>query len=397
MTIDFLKPTSIFHMLKMSSKIRPFKVDIPDDEVERYYRKIKDTRVPTQDIVPRAGTDYGFTTEWATELYQIWTDKYDWREQEKEINQWNHFLTDVEDFTIHFIHHRSENSDAIPLLLVHGWPGSFYEFSQVINKLSSNSTSPSFHCVVPSLPGFGWSSGPPKGWTLQQTARLFHTLMQRLGYEKFCVQTGDWGHWIGRELGANYSDSCKVVHFNFAPAPLPENVNLTAREKEVQGRVDDWLENHMGYAIMMRTRPHTIGWMLQDNPVGIMVWLGEKYNEAADPEKQKSLEWKKHILTTVSIYYFSNCIMTSSLPYYENIRHENFAAFAMKPENRIKAPFGYTSFYWDTEPSSQRAVERTGNLVFYRERNDGGHFACLECPDGIVEDLREIVTEHWNK
>jgi hypothetical protein len=176
---------------------------------------------------------------------------------------------------------------------------------------------------------------------------------------------------------------------------LPQGAELTDREREVQGRVDDWLENHMGYAIMMRTRPHTIGWMLQDNPIGIMVWLGEKYNEAAAPQNQDNDGWRTHILTTASLYYFSNCIMTSSLPYYENVRHENFAAFAMESKNRIVSPFGYTSFYWDTEPSSKRAVERTGNMVFYRERNDGGHFACLESPDGILEDVREIVGKHW--
>ena len=375
----------------MSEEIKPFKISVADDEVDRYYKKIRDTRVPTRDIVSGAGSDYGFTTEWATELYQTWANDYDWREEEKVINQWPHFTTELEDMTIHFVHARSKAPNAFPILLVHGWPGSFYEFSQVINLLTDSEASQPFHCVVPSLPGFCWSSGPPKGWTLQDTARIFHILMKRLGYDQFAVQAGDWGHWVGRELGANYSSSCKAVHFNFAPAPLPEGAELTDREREVQGRVDDWLANHMGYAVMMRTRPHTIGWMLQDNPVGIMVWLGEKYNEAADPKKQKQDIWNKHILTTVSLYYFSNCIMTSSLPYYENIWHENFASFAMEEKNRIVTPFGYSSMYWDTEPSSKRAVERTGNLVFYKERDDGGHFACLENPDGIVEDVREVV------
>ena len=376
----------------MSEEIKPFKVAVPKDEIERYYRKIRDTRVPAKDIVPNAGSDYGFTTEWATDLYKFWTESYSWEEEQEHMNQWPHFTTEIEDINIHFIHQRSKAENAVPLLMVHGWPGSFYEFSRVINPLSDASAKIPFHVVVPSLPGFCWSSGPNRGWKLQDTARVFHTLMHRLGYKEFVVQTGDWGHWVGRELGANYTDSCKAIHFNFAPAPLPEGVELTKREKEVQGRVDDWLENHMGYAIMMRTRPHTIGWMLQDNPVGIMVWLGEKYNEAADPSKQHLSEWKRHILTTVSLYYFSNCIMTSSLPYFENVRHEKFAEFAMEQKNRIKVPFGYTSFWWDTEPSSKRAVERTGDkFIFYRERDDGGHFAATECPDGVVEDLTEVV------
>ena len=144
------------------------------------------------------------------------------------------------------------------------------------------------------------------------------------------------------------------------------------------------------------------------------MWVGEKYNEAADPEKQKRRYWTQCILATASLYYFTDCIMPSMLCYYENVRHENFASFAMEEHNRITVPFGYTSFYWDTEPSSKRAVERTGNLVFYKgkppvhllsvhftdsntlaERNDGGHYAALEDPDGIIEDVRELAAQEW--
>ncbi|KAI1626823.1 Alpha/Beta hydrolase protein [Exophiala viscosa] len=229
----------------MSEEIKPFKVDIPEDEVERYYRKVKDTRVPTKDIVPGAGSDYGFTTEWATDLYHFWTDKYDWQDEQKHMNQWPHYTTELEGNNIHFIHQRSEAASAYPLLMVHGWPGSFYEFSRVINALSDAKSPQPFHCVVPSLPGCCWSSGPPRGWKLQDTARIFHTLMHRLGYKEFAVQTSDWGHWVGRELGAQCSHSCKAVHFNFAPAPLPEGAELMEREAAVQARVDDWLENHL--------------------------------------------------------------------------------------------------------------------------------------------------------
>jgi len=170
------------------------------------------------------------------------------------MNSQPHFHTTLDNVKIHFVHARSPRSDAIPLIMVHGWPGSFYEFSQVWNPLShpTDASQPAFHVVVPSLPGFAFSDWPPRaGWTLQDTAGLFDKLMKRLGY---MIQTGDWGHWIGRELGSKYTESCKLVHFNFAPSPLPEWVEYTKREKEVQSRVDDWLENHMGYAVCMRTR-----------------------------------------------------------------------------------------------------------------------------------------------
>ena len=147
----------------MSSEVKPFKINISDAEVRRYYNKIGDTRVPTKVIVPDAGSDYGFSTEWSTDLYRAWTDKYDWREQEKLIYQWDHFMTELEGINIHFIHHRSQAPNAIPILLVHGWPGSFYEFSQVINTISYANAQVSFHCVVPSLRGFCFSDGPPRG------------------------------------------------------------------------------------------------------------------------------------------------------------------------------------------------------------------------------------------
>jgi len=172
-------------------------------------------------------------------------------------------------------------------------------------------------------------------------------------------------------MGVRYTNSCKLIHFNFAPSSLPKlnhrgREEVTAREAEVKSRVADWLENHMGYAIEMRTRPHTIGFGFNDNPMGILMWVGEKYNEAAGPESQKKRYWTQHILATASIYYFTDTIMPSMLCYYENVRHEHFAEFAEDPRNRITVPFGFTSFWWDTEPASKRAVEKTGNLVFYK-------------------------------
>ncbi|KAK6222667.1 hypothetical protein LQW54_000848 [Pestalotiopsis sp. IQ-011] len=375
-----------------NEQIIPFKVDIPREEVDRLQRKLNDTRLPKSEIVPGAGTKYGPEYSWATHLFETWTTDYDWYAVQDEINEFPHYLTTIEDVKIHFLHARADRTNAIPLLLVHGWPGSFWEFSQVWGPLShpTNTEDPAFHVVVPSMPGFCWSSWPPRaGWTLQDNARIFDKLMKRLGYDEYMIQCGDWGHFVGRELGSKYTDSCKLMHTNFAPSPLPDDVEYTEREKAVAARVDDWIENHIGYA------PHTIGIGLNDNPVGILMWVGEKYNEAADPETQKGAFWTKAILTTASLYFFTDCIMPSMLCYYENIQHHDFASFAMQPENRIKIPFGYTSFYWDTEPSSKRAVERTGNLVFYKERNNGGHFAALEVPTGLTEDIRELAAQEW--
>ncbi|CAI7590030.1 unnamed protein product [Penicillium bialowiezense] len=378
--------------------IHEFKVQIPQEEVDRLYRKLKDTRLPPREIVPGAGDKYGPTYEWAKNLYNKWTNDFDWIKVQDEINEYPHYLTTIENVKIHFLHARAEKPDAIPILLIHGWPGSFYEFSRVWGPLShpKDPNDQAFNVVVPSLPGFCWSDWPPRAsWTLQDTAGLFDQLMKRLGYSQYMVQCGDWGSFVGRELGSHFTDSCKLIHFNFCPSALPEGHVRTPREQGVAARVDDWLENHLGYAICMRTRPHTIGIALNDNPMGILMWVGEKYNEAADPEKQNQPSWSDVILTTASLYYFTDCIMPSALCYYENIRHEKFAEFTMSPENHVKVPFGYSSFFWDTEPSSKVAVERTGNLVFYREHDDGGHFAALENPVDIAQDLRDLVKQEW--
>lgn len=361
--------------------IQPFELSIPHEDIDRLYRKVRDTKHPTSDVVPDAGKDYGFETSWATKLNDYWINSYSWKQAQARINTIPQFTTEIEGLTIHFIHQRSSSPNAVPILMVHGWPGSFYEFSEIVPLLTSPdpNTSLSFDCIVPSLPGFCFSSPPPRrGWTMKDTARIFHKLILRLGYEQYTCQAGDWGQFVARELGAQYSDSCRVVHLNYCPGALPEGLSdsdLTEREKAVRAKGQDWRTAHVGYAVLMRTRPHTVGWMLNDNPVGLLAFVGEKYEEAANPKVQESDGWKDHILTTVCLYYFSNCIMTSALPYFENVRHDQFAEEAMKQENLIKCPFGYTSCWYDTAPNSRRAVERTGNLVFYRERDYTGHFA----------------------
>lgn len=256
--------------------------------------------------------------------------------------------------------------------MIHGWPGSFHEFDKICDGLANpeNSSDPAFHVVAPSLPGFCWSSPPHRRkWTLQDSARVFNKLMIGLGYTSYCAQAGDWGSFVAREMGARFPE-CKGVHLNFCPTPKPDELTedkMTERHKRIEIRCQAWLDDHLGYAVLMRTRPQTLGWMLSDNPVGILLWVGEKYNELAWPEHQikNQDEWDEAILTTCALYYFSDCAMTSSLLYYENVKHAEFGRFFLRKENRIDVPFGYTSFFYDSRPSYKEAVEKTGNLLLY--------------------------------
>lgn len=310
--------------------------------------------------------------DWFHRLAQKWKEDFDWSKIQKHLNRHDHYIANIEDedfvLDIHFTHTKSSRPSAIPLILVHGWPGSFYEFDRVVDDLvnPANPEDAAFDVVVPSLPGFCWSSSPPRrGWTLQDTARIFNKLMIQLGYTSYVVQAGDWGSFVAREMGARFSE-CKAVHLNFCPVSLtPEDVDLTPREKKVAERQHNWLDKHLGYAVCMRNRPHTIGVALADNPIGILAWVGEKYEEAVAPDALLDSKWDEAILVQASLYYFTDCIMPSMLPYYENVTHANFDAHFLKEENYIKVPMAYTSFLYDTRPGTKRTAERTGRLVYY--------------------------------
>jgi hypothetical protein len=235
---------------------------------------------------------------------------------------------------------------------------------------------PSFNLVVPSLPGFCWSQGPPRGWTLQDTARIYDVLMRRLGYNSYVAQAGDWGHWVIRELGTGKFASCKAVHTNMCPGAPPKGTKLNEKEQRAMNRAQWWMgerlaEGHMGYAIEMRTRPQTIGIAFNDSPVGIMMFVGEKYQELADPHLGSANLENDHFLndlcTTLSLYFFTPpSIMTSMLCYYNNVRHEVYTEFNAKEENLIKVPLGVSTFPYDAFPVPESGAKTTGNLQWFK-------------------------------
>ena len=238
---------------------------------------------------------------------------------------------------------------------------------------------------------------------MQDTARVFHKLMLGLGYDKYVAQAGDWGMFVARELGANneFNKHCRAVLLNFCPTPLPEGIELTERENSIEKRCDDWLVDHLGYAVMMRTRPHTLGVSLVDNPLGILLWVGEKYLELVNPEhyspsnttSEWAKKWEDALLTTVCLYYFSGCMMTSMLPYFENVKHAGFGDYVIAERNRIKVPMGFMSCKYDSRPGTKRGVERSGDLVLYK----GERTAILELEaDGDQSMKSVVILRHWS-
>jgi hypothetical protein len=241
----------------------------------------------------------------------------------------------------------------------------------------SDDRSPAFDLVIPSLPGFCWSQGPPRNWTLQDTARIYDVLMKRLGYTTYVAQAGDWGHWVIRKLGSGRYPSCAAVHTNMCPGAPPPDTKLNEKEQAAMDRAQWWMgerlnEGHMAYAIAMRTRPQTIGVAFNDNPVGIMMFVGEKYHELADPKlgtaTLEKKEWLDDVCTTLSLYFFTPpSIMTSMLCYYNNVRHEVYTEFNAKEENLIRVPLGVSTFPFDAFPVPRKGVESTAtDLRFFR-------------------------------
>ncbi|RMZ39054.1 epoxide hydrolase [Aspergillus flavus] len=341
-----------------SPEIREFTVKIPRERGERLKRKPRDTRLPGQEIVPGAGTRYGPEYNWTDDLYEKWTDGFDWYFVQDKINEPSHYIGEFEAVQIHFRHSRSKTANAIPLLLIHWWPAVFYEFSRVWGPMLHpvNENEQALHVVVPSVPGFCCSNWPPKaGWTLQDTVRLFDSVMKKLGYNEYMVQCGGTRHFVGRELGMRCTPSCKLIHFNFIPSEMPNNAkSWTEREHAIAERKEDRYENHLGYAVCMRTRPHTIRIGLHDKIL----------------------------------------IMPSTRCFSENLPNEEFVEFTTDfCSSSLKVRFGYSSFLGDTEHSSKRMVEMTGKVVYHQEHDNGGHFAALECPGELVQDVRELAAQ----
>ncbi|KAK1714586.1 hypothetical protein CaCOL14_007406 [Colletotrichum acutatum] len=353
--------------------IKEFRVDIVREEVERLRRKLKEFSLPSCPEPCDANRNYEDEPSTAAFLQSRWINDFDWYEAQSGMNEVPHYLAIIEDLTIHFVHVPSQSSDAIPLLAIHGWPGTFWEYSQVWRPLSdrANLDNPSFHVVVPSMPGFCWSSPPKKAhWKVKDSARVFDTLMKSLGYNEYMVQCGDLVHAVGRELGAKYTDSCKLLHCNYAPIPMPDGIQLSEHEKKDFRKYEDWAQRHGGFDVTGSIRPHTIALALHDNPMGILMWVLEKYQVVGHSEPWNNPRWTKTILTTASLYFFTGCIMSSIMSYYDPPTYEKVSDLPIDEDNRIKVPFGFTSFSWDTDEASKRAmkrsVEQNENLVFYR-------------------------------
>ena len=374
--------------------IQPFRVEVPDADLEDLQDRLHRTRWPDQ--IPGSDWTYGADLATIRTLAERWTDGYDWRAYEAEVNAFDQGIATIDGQRIHFLHARSPEPDAIPLIMTHGWPGSIAEFRQVIGPLvdpvaHGGNAEDAFHLVVPSLPGYGFS-GPTTepGWDVRRVARAFATLMAALGYDRYGAQGGDWGSMVSRQLGTVDPEHLIGIHVNmiigFGTGGDDDRADLSAVEASQLARFDDYMTTGNGYVSIQSTRPQTLAYGLVDSPVGLLGWITEKLwawtdNDgdvlaAVPPDEQ---------LTNVAIYWFTGTAGSSARLYYESMR-----TGAMLPPAFPDVPLGVAAFPKEIVGCRRRWVEQDYDIRRWTEMERGGHFAALEEPDLLVDEVREF-------
>lgn len=376
--------------------VEAFTINISDAALADLQNRLANTRLPDQ--LDNTSWEYGTDSRYLRELLTYWQEDFDWRAQEAQLNQFDHYKTSVDDLPIHFIHQRSSNPDAIPLLLVHGWPGSISEFTKIIGPLTEPSAhggndSDSFHVIAPSLPGFGFSGIPAEaGYSPERIALMLAQLMNQLGYQQYALAGGDWGAIINRHIANHYPDRLIGLHSNMIIAGPPQNeAQRNAADPDELALTESrqaYMANEVGYQQIQGTKPQTLGYGLNDSPAGLAAWIVEKFHGWSDMPQGADGYLDDHftkdeLLTNIAIYWFTNTITSSSRIYFENRNTP-----PIKPVGFIDVPTGVSIFPAEIYLAPRSWVEAAFDLRHWTMMPEGGHFAALEKPDLYLEDVR---------
>jgi pimeloyl-ACP methyl ester carboxylesterase len=377
---------------RKAAAIEPLRIDVPqsqlDDLADRLARVRWANELPADQVTDgiqkgpvQPGWEYGVPLDYVQRLVEYWRDGYDWRKWEARLNEFPQFTTEIDGQNIHFLHVRSPETEATPLILTHGWPNSVVEFLDIIGPLTdprSHGGDPAdaFHVVIPSLPGFGFS-GPTKekGWDRHRTARAWAELMKRLGYERFGAHGNDVGSYVAPELGRIAPDEVIGVHvtqlFSFPSGDPAELVDLNEQEAMFMEFLQKFGDEMAGYAKLQETAPQNLAHALADSPTGQLAWIAQLLAACDDD----------HVLTNATIYWLTNTGASSARFYYED--HH-----AQHPVEPTTAPTGLASFAWDFTPLRRFADRDHANIVSWNEYDRGGHWSAQDAPDLLVDDMR---------
>jgi microsomal epoxide hydrolase len=383
----------------MSDEIRPFRVEVSDAVLDDLRERLARTRWP--DEIPDSGWGYGTNLAYLQELCDHWRTKFDWRVHEDRFNRWPHFLTDIDGQQIHFIHARSPEPDALPLIITHGWPGSVSEFLDVIEPLRNprehgGDPADAFHVVAPSLPGYGWS-GPTvaPGWDVQKVAEAWAKLMARLGYDRYGAQGGDWGAMTSARLAAIDGDHMVGLHSNMLLAfpSDPSTVQLNEQEAADLASAGEFMTTGAAYQEIQGKNPQTLGYGLTDSPAGLAGWIVEKFFHWTDNNgNPEDAVTRDQILTNLTVYWVTKTINSSIRLYCESQRGRNFGP----SDDFVKVPTGVAVFPKEMFRIPRAYAESRFNVVQYNRFDRGGHFAALEEPDLLIEDVRTFFRQVRN-
>jgi epoxide hydrolase len=375
------------------ASVDEFRVRVPDAVLEDLGRRLEHTRYPAP--IPDAGWDYGTDDAYLRDLVAYWRHGYDWRAREARLNELPQATTEIDGQRIHFVHARSPAADALPLLITHGWPGSVVEFLDVLGPLHDpaghgGDPADAFHVVAPSLPGYAFS-GPTheRGWHPARVARAWSELMARLGYDRYVAQGGDWGAFVTSQLALADPGHVAGIHLNML-FPDPGDTDPTTYTPDEQAGLDGlarMMDGEGGYFRIQSTRPHTLGFALDDSPAGLCAWIVEKFRAWSDCDGDIERSFTKDQLLDNVMLYWVTGTATSSVRFYAEFDRA-LRSGALPFGARVETPTGYARYPKELISSSRRWAERQYNLVHFADMPRGGHFAAMEVPQLFVDDVR---------
>jgi epoxide hydrolase len=378
-------------MTRSSGDITPFQISIPETVATDLQARLRRTRWPEPETV--SDWSQGTPLAYVRALCRYWLEDYDWRAAEARLNRFPQFTTEIDGLRIHFVHVRSPNPDAVPLLMTHGWPGSVTEFHKVIEPLADpvafgGSAADAFHVVCPSLPGFGFSGKPSHtGWGSERIADAWDELMKRLGYPRYGSQGGDWGSRITMALGRRHPESLIGIHLNMVPFPEPVSISdsdLTEQERAALAHLAWHRAQGSAYAAIQGTRPQSIGYGLTDSPAALAAWTTEKFQAWSDCDGDPGTVFANdELLDNIMMYWIPATGASAARLYWES-----FAA-ASTYQGPVPVPTGCSIFPKDIyRPSRRLAQPQFPDLRYWNELVEGGHFAALEQPATFVSEVR---------
>lgn len=399
------------------SSAKPFTLNISDQDIDEWRQLLKLSKLaPETWEGSQEDRRYGVTRKWLAEAKDYWLNTYSWRDEEKRINSFPNYRMQINGVDLHFVALFSEKKDAVPIQFLHGWPGSFIEFLPMLSLIQKQYPSAQdlpYHIIVPSLPGYTLSSRPTvHEFTMKESSAVLNQLMVNLGFPKYIAQGGDVGSFNARISAQNHKE-CAGIHLNMMTVgDQPDESKLTQLEKTAVASANAWRQTGSAYMQEHSTRPSTIGSVLSSNPLALLAWyvpvpplcfpsfrqlltrttnpppprIGEKFLEWSDTDPELS-----HILTNISLYWFTSSILTSLQPY-RQLQGPSSVSLTY-----IDKPVGFSFFPYELFPGIKHVLEKNANLVTYEQHESGGHFAALEKPAELWGDVEKYVEAVWAK